>query len=61
MKASDLEEAAFWHAGVCLACETVEQEFDDERSAAQVCEECDRGVVVSARLLTRFIERLEDE
>lgn len=56
-----LETAAFWHAGICLACGTLEEEFDDDNAAAQVCEECERGVVVSGRMLSRFIERLEGE
>jgi len=60
MNREDLASHAFWEHGVCLCCETSNEEWPAERAAA-VCEDCDQGVVVPARKLFAFIERLDEE
>lgn len=52
----EVDEAAFWDGYTCLSCTHTVPEDEDTDSG---CPKCGADGLVSAALLTRFLDRLE--
>ena len=53
-----LEDAAFWHQHICLACGAIQS---DEFTSDEPCESCGNETVLDAQLIKRCADFVEDE
>ncbi len=53
-----LEDAAFWHQHICLACASVQS---DDFERGDPCERCGGETVLDAQLILRCADFIDDE